>query len=259
MKAVILAGGRGTRLAEETSTRPKPMVEVGGKPILWHIMKQLSTHDVDEFIICLGYLGYVIKEWFANYTLHTSDVTFDMRSGEMEIHKSTTEPWKVTLVETGEDTMTGGRLKRVLPYVGDEEDFVFTYGDGVADVDVTKLVAFHREQGRKATVTAVQPTGRFGALGLEPGEDHIRTFKEKPRGDGSWINGGYFVLHPSVGEYIAGDPMPWEEEPLRRLAEEGQISAYRHEGFWQAMDTLRDRLTLEELWESGSPPWRTWP
>lgn len=258
MKAVILAGGRGTRLAEETSTRPKPMVEVGGKPIVWHIMKQLSSHGVDEFVICLGYLGYVIKEWFANYTLHTSDVTFDMGSGEMEIHRSTTEPWRVTLVETGEDTMTGGRLKRVLPYVGDVDEFIFTYGDGVADVDITRLLAFHRAEGRLATVTAVQPTGRFGALGLAPGDSHVASFKEKPRGDGSWVNGGYFVLHPSVGDYIAGDPTSWEEEPLGRIAAEGQLSAYRHEGFWQAMDTLRDRLTLEELWDGGSPPWRTW-
>ncbi|MFA9269518.1 MAG: glucose-1-phosphate cytidylyltransferase [Baekduiaceae bacterium] len=258
MKAVILAGGRGTRLAEETSTRPKPMVEIGGKPILWHIMKQLSSHGVDEFVICLGYLGYVIKEWFANYTLHTSDVTFDMRTGELEIHASTTEPWKVTLVETGEDTMTGGRLKRVLPYVEGEREIIFTYGDGIADVDLTALLAHHRSQGVLATVTAVQPSGRFGALDLHPGEPKVRSFKEKPRGDGSWINGGYFVLDPVVGDYIAGDAMSWEQEPLVRLAEEGQLAAYRHEGFWQAMDTLRDRLTLERIWEEGNPPWRTW-
>lgn len=258
MKAVILAGGRGTRLAEETSTRPKPMVEIGGKPMLWHIMKQLSTHGVDEFIICVGHLGYVIKEWFANYTLHTSDVTFDMRSGEMEIHASTTEPWKVTLVETGEETMTGGRLKRVLPYVAEDDEFLFTYGDGVSNVDVGALVAFHRASGRLATVTAVQPTGRFGALGVEPGSDLVHTFQEKPRGDGAWINGGYFVLAPGVGEYIAGDAMPWEDEPLRMLARNGELAAYRHEGFWQAMDTLRDRLMLQRLWDGGAPPWRTW-
>lgn len=258
MKAVILAGGRGTRLAEETSTRPKPMVEIGGKPMLWHIMKQLSSHEVDEFIICVGHLGYVIKEWFANYTLHTSDVTFDMRTGEMSIHASTTEPWRVTLVETGETTMTGGRLKRVLPYVEDEEEFLFTYGDGVSDVDIGALLAFHREHGRKATVTAVQPTGRFGALGLDPGEPLVRSFHEKPRGDGAWINGGYFVLHPSVGEYISGDEMPWENEPLGHLARAGELAAYRHEGYWQAMDTLRDRLTLQRLWDEGNPPWRTW-
>lgn len=258
MKAVILAGGRGTRLAEETSTRPKPMVEIGGKPILWHIMKQLSSHDIDEFIICVGHLGYVIKEWFANYTLHTSDVTFDMRTGETQIHASTTEPWRVTLIETGEATMTGGRLKRVLPYVADDEEFLFTYGDGVSNVDIGALVAFHREQGRKATVTAVQPTGRFGALGLDAGEALVRSFHEKPRGDGAWINGGYFVLHPSVGEYIAGDETVWENGPLERLARDGELAAYRHEGYWQAMDTLRDRLTLQALWDEGAPPWRTW-
>ncbi len=258
MKAVILAGGRGTRLAEETSTRPKPMVEIGGKPILWHIMKQLSSHGVDDFIICLGHLGYVIKEWFANYTLHTSDVTFDMRSGEMQIHSSTTEPWRVTLVETGQATMTGGRLKRVLPYVTNEDRFLFTYGDGVSDVDVRALIAFHDAHGRRATVTAVQPTGRFGALGLDASSDLVRTFQEKPRGDGAWINGGYFVLDPSVGGYIDGDAMPWEDEPLARLAQAGELAAYRHEGFWQAMDTLRDRLTLQALWDGGAPPWRTW-
>lgn len=258
MKAVILAGGRGTRLSEETATRPKPMVDIGSKPILWHVMKQLSGHGIDHFVICLGHKGYVIKEWFANYLLHTSDVTFDMQSGGMDVHQSTTEPWKVTLVETGEDTQTGGRLKRVLPYVGDDDCFLFTYGDGVSDVDVGALVAFHRAHGRKATVTAVQPAGRFGALDLDPDTGAVRRFQEKPRGDGAWINGGYFILHPSVGDYIDGDETPWESGPVNRLAADDELRAYEHAGFWYAMDTLRDRTTLERLWAQGDPPWRTW-
>jgi len=255
VKAVILAGGLGSRLSEETTLKPKPMVEIGAKPILWHIMKIYAAHGIDDFVVCLGYKGYVIKEWFANYALHTSDVTFDMRSGEMEVHRSSTEPWRVTLVETGDDTMTGGRLKRVLPFVGDEM-FCLTYGDGLADVDIRALVAHHRDEGRLATVTAVQPPGRFGALGIEGAA--VRRFDEKPRGDGTWINGGFFVCEPAVGEAIAGDDTKWEEEPLRALAERGELSVYRHRGFWKAMDTLRERMELEALWESGAAPWRSW-
>jgi glucose-1-phosphate cytidylyltransferase len=255
VKAVILAGGLGSRLSEETTLKPKPMVEIGGKPILWHIMKIYASHGIEDFVVCLGYKGYVIKEWFANYALHTSDVTFDMRSGEMEVHRSTTEPWRVTLVDTGEQTMTGGRLKRVLPYVGDET-FCLTYGDGVADVDVTALVAHHRRNGRLATVTAVQPPGRFGAL--EADGDAVLRFAEKPRGDGAWINGGFFVCQPAVGEAIAGDDTKWEEEPLRDIAARGELTIYRHRGFWQAMDTLRDRNELAAMWESDSVAWRTW-
>ncbi len=255
MKAVILAGGLGSRLSEETTVRPKPMVEVGGKPILWHIMKIYAAHGIDEFVVCLGYKGYVIKEWFANYALHTSDVTFDLRSGEMQVHHSTTEPWRITLVETGEDTMTGGRLKRVLPYVGDET-FCFTYGDGVADIDVTGLVAHHRGSGGLATVTAVQPSGRFGALEVDDGR--VSGFLEKPRGDGAWINGGFFVLEPGVGRYISGDKTVWEQEPLERLATDGQLVTYYHRGFWHAMDTIRERQELEALWASGDAPWCVW-
>jgi glucose-1-phosphate cytidylyltransferase len=255
MKAVILAGGFGSRLSEETSLRPKPMVEIGGKPILWHIMKIYAAHGIDDFVVCLGYKGYVIKEWFANYALHTSDVTFDMRTGEMEVHHSTTEPWRVTLVETGADSMTGGRLRRVLPYLGDE-DFCFTYGDGVADVDITALVKFHRDQRTQATVVAVQPPGRFGALELDA--DRVTAFEEKPRGDGAWTNGGFFVLNPSVAEYLDGDSTVWEQGPLRGLAAAGQLSFYKHTGYWQAMDTLREKTLLEELWDSGDAPWKVW-
>ncbi len=255
MKAVILAGGFGSRLSEETALRPKPMVEVGGMPILWHIMKIYAAHGIDDFVVCLGYKGYVIKEWFANYALHTSDVTFDMRSGEMEVHHSTTEPWRVTLVETGADSMTGGRLKRVMPYLDD--DFCFTYGDGVADIDVTALVAHHRAAGVQATLTAVQPAGRFGALGLD-GEGRVTSFEEKPRGDGAWTNGGFFVLSPSVVEYLHDDATIWEQGPVRELAARGQLSSYKHTGYWQAMDTIRDRAVLEELWSGGSAPWRVW-
>ncbi|HEY2141470.1 MAG TPA: glucose-1-phosphate cytidylyltransferase [Solirubrobacteraceae bacterium] len=255
MKAVILAGGFGSRLSEETAVRPKPMVEIGGKPILWHIMKIYAAHGIEDFVICLGYKGYLIKEFFANYYLHTCDVSFDLAKGGMEIHRSATEPWRVTLVDTGEQSMTGGRLRRVLPYVG-EEDFCFTYGDGLADVDVTALVAFHREQGTLATVTAVQPPGRFGALDVDG--ERVRSFEEKPRGDGGWTNGGFFVLSPQIADYLDGDHIVWEQEPMRRLAREGQMASYRHEGFWQAMDTLRDRHHLEELWDSGQAPWRAW-
>ncbi|HEV2981799.1 MAG TPA: glucose-1-phosphate cytidylyltransferase [Solirubrobacteraceae bacterium] len=255
MKAVILAGGMGSRLSEETVVRPKPMVEIGGKPMLWHIMKIYAAHGIDEFVICLGYKGYMIKEYFANYYLHTCDVSFDLAKGGMEVHRSDTEPWRVTLVETGEETMTGGRLRRVLEYVGDQ-DFCFTYGDGVSDLDITALIAFHREQGAQATVTGVQPPGRFGALGVDG--ERVRRFEEKPRGDGGWMNGGFFVLSPGVERYLDGDDTVWEQEPMRALAEEGQLAVYRHEGFWQAMDTMRDRNHLEELWQTGGAPWRTW-
>ncbi len=255
MKAVILAGGAGSRIAEESTARPKPMIDVGGKPILWHIMKHYSTHGIEDFVICLGYRGYVIKEYFANYYLHTSDVTFDVARNAMEVHRSTAEPWRVTLAETGESTMTGGRLKQVLQYVGDE-DFCFTYGDGLSDVDVTALVDFHRSEGTLATVTAVQPPGRFGALEMDG--HRVRGFTEKPAGDGGWINGGFFVLSPRVGAYIDGDGTHWEQEPMRRLATEGQLATYLHRGFWQPMDTMRDRHQLETLWQNGQAPWRSW-
>jgi glucose-1-phosphate cytidylyltransferase len=255
MKAVILAGGLGSRLSEETALRPKPMVEIGGRPILWHIMKIYAAHGVEDFVICLGYKGYVIKEYFANYQLHACDVSFDLERGGMAIHRSATEPWKVMLVDTGEGTMTGGRLKRVLPYVG-EEDFCFTYGDGLADVDIAALLAHHREHGALATITAVQPPGRFGAVEIEG--SRVRSFEEKPRGDGSWLNGGFFVLSPEVGRFIAGDSTVWEQEPVRALARQGQLVPYLHQGFWQAMDTLRDRHVLEGLWDSGAAPWRVW-
>lgn len=258
VKAVILAGGRGSRLSEETSVKPKPMVDIGPRPILWHIMKNMSVHGVDEFVICLGYMGYVIKEFFANYALHSSDVTFDMASGSMEVHASSTEPWKVTLVDTGEDSATGGRLKRVLPYVDGESEFLFTYGDGLSNVDIAALIDFHRSHDGIATVTAVQPSGRFGAIELDEETGEVDAFQEKPRGDGGWINGGFFVLDPAVGDYIADDRTAWEEEPLTRLAGEGRLSAYQHPGFWQPMDTLRDRLLLEQLWNDGLAPWKTW-
>jgi len=255
MKAVILAGGLGTRLAEETSVRPKPMVEVGGRPILWHIMKIYSAHGINDFIICCGYKGYMVKEYFANYFLHMSDVTFDLRHNAMEVHERHAEPWRVTLVDTGELTMTGGRLKRVRDYL-DDEDFCFTYGDGVGDIDIRRLVAFHRQQGKLATLTATQPPGRFGALNLRGHQ--IVGFQEKPQGDGGWINGGFFVLSPKVIDYIDGDATLWEREPMERLAQEGQFSAYLHRGFWQPMDTLRDKTYLEELWASGKAPWKVW-
>lgn len=255
MKAVILAGGLGTRISEETHLKPKPMIEIGGKPILWHIMKIYSAHGVNDFVICCGYKGYVIKEYFANYFLHMSDVTFDMEHNKMEVRQRYAEPWKVTLVDTGEETMTGGRLKKVQQYL-DEEDFCFTYGDGVGNVDITKLVAFHKEQGTLATLTATQPPGRFGALNME--QHKITGFQEKPQGDGGWINGGFFVLSPKVLDYIEGDLTIWERDPMERLAAEGQMSAYLHHDFWQPMDTLRDKNHLEELWTSGKAPWKTW-
>ena len=256
MKAVILAGGLGTRLSEETSTRPKPMVEIGGKPILWHILKSYSHHGVNDFVICCGYKGYVIKEYFANYFLHTSDVTFDMRSNRMEVHHKRAEPWNVTLVDTGDDSMTGGRLRRVAPYVRDEEAFCFTYGDGVSDVDIGATLDFHRAHGKLATLTATFPPGRFGALDIHAHQ--VRSFKEKPQGDGAMINGGFFVLKPAVIDLIAGDETLWEQEPLNGLATAGELMAYEHHGFWQPMDTLRDKHLLEELWASGKAPWKVW-
>jgi glucose-1-phosphate cytidylyltransferase len=252
MKAVILAGGLGSRISEETVVRPKPMVEIGAKPILWHIMKGYSAHGISDFVVCLGYKGYVIKEFFANYYLHACDVTFDLARNAVEVHQNSAEPWRVTLVDTGESTMTGGRLNRVLPYVGDEE-FCFTYGDGVADVDITALIAFHRREGRLATVTAVQPPGRFGAIETE--DDRVTGFTEKPHGDGGWINGGFFVLSPEVGRYLRGDDTVWEREPLEGLARDGQLSVYRHDGFWQPMDTQRDMRQLQAMWEHGDAPW----
>ncbi|MDQ3662243.1 MAG: glucose-1-phosphate cytidylyltransferase [Actinomycetota bacterium] len=257
MKAVILAGGLGSRLSEETVLRPKPMVDIGGKPTLWHIMKIYAAHGIQEFVVCLGYKGYLIKEWFANYALHTSHVTLNLDDGSMDVHHSTTEPWTVTLVDTGEDTQTGSRLKRVLPYVGDK-DFCFTYGDGLADIDVGALVAFHREQRVLATVTAVQLAGRFGALDFDEDTLRVLAFREKPRGDGAWINGGFFVLSPQIGRYIESDPSVWEQEPLNRLAADAQLAAFRHSGFWMAMDTLRDRNVMQELWDSGRAPWTAW-
>jgi glucose-1-phosphate cytidylyltransferase len=255
MKTVILAGGVGTRISEESSLRPKPMIEIGGRPILWHIMKIYSAHGINDFIICLGYKGYMIKEYFANYFLHMSDVTFDMAHNKMEIHQNNAEPWRVTLVDTGENTMTGGRLKRVREYLGDEP-FCFTYGDGVGDVDITKLIAFHKAQNKLATLTGTEPPGRFGALNLAG--THVASFEEKPHGDGAWINGGFFVLSPKVMDYIDGDSMIWEREPLEGLARDGQLSAYLHSGFWQPMDTMRDKNHLEELWQSGKAPWKVW-
>jgi glucose-1-phosphate cytidylyltransferase len=256
MKTVILAGGMGTRISEETTIRPKPLVEIGGMPILWHIMKLYAAHGIEDFVVCLGYKGYMIKEFFANYYLHSCDVTFDVAANAMEVHQSRAEPWRVTLVDTGEDTMTGGRIKRVLPYVGDEP-FCMTYGDGLADLDIRALIDFHRKHGLRATVTGVQPPGRFGALEVVDG-DRVTGFMEKPRGDGAWINGGFFVLDPEVGTYIAGDDTVWEQEPMRGLAEDGQLATYRHTGFWLGMDTLRDRGVMQELWESGRAPWRKW-
>jgi glucose-1-phosphate cytidylyltransferase len=255
MKLVILAGGLGTRITEETSARPKPMVEVGGRPILWHIMKMYSSHGINEFVLCLGYKGYMIKEFFANYFLHTSDVTIDMSNNEIMVHQRSAEPWKVTMVDTGEATMTGGRLKRVAGYLGDK-DFCCTYGDGVSDVNITALLTFHQEQGRRATLTAVQPPGRFGALDLDG--NLVRGFQEKPQGDGGWVNGGFFVLSPKVIDLIADDATIWERSPMQELAETGQLSSYFHRGFWQPMDTLRDKNYLEELWASGRAPWKSW-
>jgi glucose-1-phosphate cytidylyltransferase len=257
MKAVIFAGGLGTRISEETNLKPKPMIEIGGKPILWHIMKMYSTHGIHDFIICCGYKGYVIKEYFANYFLHTSDVTFDMEHNKMEVHQRYAEPWHVTLVDTGEQTMTGGRLKRVAPYLKDEKSFCLTYGDGVSDVNITKLVDYHISHGLQATLTAVYPPGRFGALDIDK-DQRVASFKEKPKGDGGMINGGFFVLSPKVIDLVAHDQTIWEREPLENLAESIQLKAFHHEGFWQPMDTLRDKVLLEDLWASGKAPWKTW-
>ncbi|MFZ3001668.1 MAG: glucose-1-phosphate cytidylyltransferase [Undibacterium umbellatum] len=256
MKAVILAGGLGTRISEETHLKPKPMVEIGGRPILWHIMKSYSAHGVNDFVICCGYKGYLIKEYFANYFLHMSDVTIDMQKNHMEVHERHAEPWKVTLVDTGEETMTGGRLKRVAPYIQDEEAFCFTYGDGVSDVDITASINFHRNHGKLATVTAVLPPGRYGVL--QRNGDEVLGFVEKPRGDGGWINGGFFVLSPKVLDLIEHDGITWEQGPLTELASGQQLMAFEHAGFWQPMDTLREKNLLEELWQSGSAPWRKW-
>ncbi|WP_159729567.1 glucose-1-phosphate cytidylyltransferase [Methylosinus sp. Ce-a6] len=256
MKAVILAGGLGTRLSEETVTRPKPMVEIGGRPILWHILKMYSSHGINDFIICCGYKGYVIKEYFANYFIHMSDITFDIEKNAMEVLDGRAEPWRVTLVDTGDATMTGGRLKRVGKYLRDEEDFCFTYGDGVADLDIAAAIAFHRAHGRAATLTAVAPPGRFGALDIA--DRAVINFKEKPKGDGGLINGGFFVLKPAVLDFIADDATVWEQAPLMALAEQGQLMAFEHLGFWQPMDTLRDKQHLESLWASGRAPWKIW-
>jgi glucose-1-phosphate cytidylyltransferase len=256
MKAVILAGGLGTRISEDTVNRPKPMIEIGGKPILWHIMKIYSAYGINEFVICCGYKGYVIKEYFANYFLHTSDVTFDMRTNAMQVHQQYAEPWKVTLVDTGELTMTGGRLRRVRDFVKDEEAFCFTYGDGLSDINITALIEYHKQHRTLATLSATYPPGRFGALDIR--ENKVGSFKEKPKGDGGMINGGFFVLSPRVIDLIAGDECVWEREPLEKLAANGELAAYQHDGFWQPMDTLRDKNHLEELWQSGKAPWKVW-
>ncbi len=256
MKAVILAGGLGSRLGEETNLRPKPLVHIDERPILWHIMKIFSHYGVNDFIICLGYKGYLIKEYFANYYLHTSDVTIDLSANRIDIHRNSSEPWRVTLIDTGPDSMTGGRLKRVQRYVADEDCFCMTYGDGVADIDIGKLIAYHRAHGKLATLSGVRAPGRFGALTLKDGA--VERFEEKPVGDGVWINGGFFVLSPKVLDLIEGDATTWEQQPMHRLAEMGQLNAYLHEGFWQCMDTIRDKAVLESLWESGSAPWKVW-
>lgn len=256
MKAVILAGGIGSRISEETTTRPKPMIDIGGKPILWHILKTYSHHGINDFVICLGYKGYVIKEYFANYFLHMSNVTFDMSNNSMQVHQRNAEPWKITLVDTGENTMTGGRVKRIAEYIDDNEDFCMTYGDGLGNVNITELIAFHKSQQVKATLTATRPPGRFGALDIDG--SLVNSFTEKPMGDGGMINGGFFVLSPKVLDYIADDSTIWERQPLEKLAQEGNLAAYQHNGFWQPMDTLRDKIHLEELWQTGKAPWKVW-
>jgi glucose-1-phosphate cytidylyltransferase len=256
MKAVILAGGFGTRISEETHLKPKPMIEIGGMPILWHILKIYSTYGINDFIICCGYKGYIIKEYFANYFLHMSDITIDMQYNEMQVHHRKAEPWKVTLIDTGESTMTGGRLRKISEYVKNEEEFFFTYGDGVSDVNISHLLAYHKKQGVKATLTATSPVGRFGVLDIE--QNRVISFKEKPKDEGIFINGGFFVLSPSVIDYIDGDQIIWEREPIERLAKEGNLAAFAHNGFWQPMDTLRDKIYLEELWASGNAPWKVW-
>jgi glucose-1-phosphate cytidylyltransferase len=257
MQAVILAGGLGSRLSEETVARPKPMVEIGGRPILWHIMKIYSAHGINDFIICLGYKGSMIKEYFANYFLYSADVTIDLAQNKIENHRHDCEPWRVTLVDTGAATMTGGRIRRILPYVENDENFCLTYGDGVANIDITRELAFHRQQNRLVTTTAVQPQGRFGALQIEP-DGAVRSFVEKPKGDARWVNGGFFVLSPKIGQYLKDDTTVWEQEPLETLAREQQVAAYQHGGFWQPMDTVHDRNFLEQLWTSGNAPWKVW-
>jgi glucose-1-phosphate cytidylyltransferase len=257
MKAVVLAGGFGTRISEESGVKPKPMVEIGGRPILWHILKIYSAHGINDFVICLGYKGSAIKDYFASYHLYSSTVTFDMQTNEMHVHKNGAEPWRVTLVDTGEDTMTGGRLKRVRDFIG-RETFCMTYGDGVSDIDIRASIRFHKSQRTLATLTAAQPPGRFGAFTLLSEQNRIETFQEKPQGDGAWVNSGFFVLEPEAIDYIEDDRTVWEKEPLERLARDGQLSAYRHSGFWQPMDTLRDKVVLENLWQSGKPPWKSW-
>ena len=256
MKAVILAGGLGTRLSEETSIKPKPMVEIGGKPILWHIMKMYSSHGINDFVICCGYKGYIIKEYFSNYFLHQSDVTFSMKNNTTEVHEERAEPWTVTLVDTGDNSMTGGRLARVFEYIKDEESFCFTYGDGLSDVNISKLIDFHKEHGQDATLTATYPPGRFGALDIQ--NNQVMKFREKPKGDGALINGGFFILSPKVLQRISGDDCSWEQEPLKSLALDGKLMAYIHDGFWQPMDTLRDKMYLEELWQTKKAPWKSW-
>jgi glucose-1-phosphate cytidylyltransferase len=257
VKLVILAGGLGTRLSEETTIRPKPMVEIGGRPILWHIMKIYSHYGINDFIVCLGYKGYLIKEYFSNYYLHASDVTIDIMNNKVEMHRNTSEPWKITLIDTGAATMTGGRLNRVLPYLEREENFCFTYGDGVSNVNIRALLDFHKSHGRMVTLTATRPTSRFGALDMDD-DGAVTSFTEKPPGDGRWINGGYFVLSPKVGKYIKDDMMPWERDPMETLAREGQVAAYKHDGFWQPMDTMHDKNLLEDLWRSDKAPWKVW-
>jgi len=257
MKAVILAGGLGSRLSEETTVRPKPMVEIGGQPILWHILKIYSHYGINDFVICLGYKGYVIKEYFANYLLHSANVTIDLQANRIEMHENECEPWRVTLIDTGADTMTGGRLKRILPHVLDEEMFCLTYGDGVSDVNIASLIEYHRRHGKAVTLTATQPTGKFGALEIQS-DGQIAEFTEKPRGDGRWVNGGFFVLSPRVVNYIAGDETSWEREPLEQLSSEGEVFAFKHSGFWQPMDTLHDKHLLEGLWSTGKAPWKVW-
>ena len=257
MQAVILAGGLGTRLSEETSVKPKPMVEIGGRPILWHIMKIYSCYGINEFVICCGFKGHVIKQFFAEYCIHVCDITYDLKNQKVFIQNNNIEPWKVTLIDTGEQTATGGRLKRVVDYIRDET-FCFTYGDGVADIDINRLISFHREHGTMATLTATQPPGRFGSFTLSADDVRVSTFREKPKGDGAWVNGGFFVLEPEVIKRIDDDSTVWEQRPLQNLAKDGQLAAYRHNGFWQPMDTLRDKTYLEQLWQSGSDPWKVW-
>lgn len=257
MKAVILAGGLGSRLSEETTLKPKPMVEIGGKPILWHIMKIYSAYGINDFIVCLGYKGHVIKDFFVNYFLYSSDLTVDLECNRIEFHRNSSEKWRVTLVDTGAATMTGGRLKRVLPYLQDQDEFCFTYGDGVSDVNIAELIKTHRREGALVTLTAVQPMGKFGALGMDD-VSRVRAFTEKPKGDGHWVNGGFFVLSPKVGEYIDGDSTMWEREPLETLAHKGEVYAYRHAGYWQPMDTIHDKQVLEDLWAKGNAPWKVW-